>query len=192
LETIERKEYMVICGSPQSGKTTLCKDLCALVDSVPGYKSLYVSVKECKTAYYNREEGIQSILASIKDSLKLTYGIDMNLRSLLEAGSDSALTQILNQISELFLQERFVLVIDDADSLAGITLMSVLHQIRSNFDIRGPGVYPTSIVLIGNQDPWRKMIQLPSSIRQSHHPSSIMVTSPPNLFSPIGCCINLV
>lgn len=45
-----------------------------------------------------------------------------------------------------------VLLLDEADVLSGPALVSLLRQLRAGFTVRGPGVFPVSVGLIGMRD----------------------------------------
>jgi len=60
----------------------------------------------------------------------------------------------LNELLSLWAKESpqpLVLLIDEIDSLVGDTLISVLRQLRSGYDMR-PDLFPQSIMLCGVRD----------------------------------------
>ena len=61
-------------------------------------------------------------------------------------GPDGALGELLSRWAEAD-RKPLVLLIDEIDSLVGITLISVLRQLRAGYDLR-PGHFPQSVVLL--------------------------------------------
>eukprot|EP01102_Stenamoeba_stenopodia_P008820 TRINITY_DN2580_c0_g1_i1.p1 TRINITY_DN2580_c0_g1~~TRINITY_DN2580_c0_g1_i1.p1 ORF type:complete len:464 (-),score=55.77 TRINITY_DN2580_c0_g1_i1:81-1472(-) len=134
---------------------------------MPGYKSLYVNVEGGQTAFNNIHRGIQAVLVSIQDRLKLKYGVGVNLVRYMDLGPDEALMSGLTHLASLFPDDKFTLLIDEIDSLVGDTLLSVLRQLREKYDVRAPGIYPTSIVLVGVRDV--RDYRIYSEMNQKYH-----------------------
>lgn len=167
LNLVKEEKYFALRAPRQSGKTTLCKELCTLIDAMPGYKSLYVNVEGGQTAFNNIHRGIQAVLVSIQDRLKLKYGVGVNLVRYMDLGPDEALMSGLTHLASLFPDDKFTLLIDEIDSLVGDTLLSVLRQLREKYDARAPGIYPTSIVLVGVRDV--RDYRIYSEMNQKYH-----------------------
>ena len=67
-----------------------------------------------------------------------------------QAGPNSALRRVLSQWAQAD-PRPLVLLIDEIDALVGDTLLSVLRQLRSGYDLR-PEAFPQSVILCGIRD----------------------------------------
>ena len=65
-------------------------------------------------------------------------------------GPDGAMGELFSRWAEAD-RTPLVLLIDEIDSLVGVTLISVLRQLRAGYD-RRPGSFPQSVVLCGVRD----------------------------------------
>jgi len=150
---IDRKKYFILHAPRQSGKTTSLLTLMDLLNKSGKYKCLYVNVESAQAARENVEKAMKTIIRKLELSESIYLGenkIYKLKRKAFEEGEFAALASILTywtQESEL----PTVLLIDEIDSLVGDSLISVLRQLRSQYQTR-PHDFPQSIILCGVRD----------------------------------------
>ena len=89
--------------------------------------------------------GVQA-LATLQDPFVTDHATEV----LESSGTDSALYTMLTRWCEAN-PLPLVLLVDEIDSLIGDTLVSVLRQLRSGYDMR-PALFPQSVILCGVRD----------------------------------------
>ena len=154
LELIEDEKYFVLHAPRQTGKTSTLIALQDLLNAEGRYRCLHVNIETAQTARDDVDRGMQAILGAIGSSARRILGdgfVDSAKRRVLEEyGPHGALSEMLVQWS-LASPKPLVLLIDEIDSLMGDTLISVLRQLRSEYD-RRPAEFPQSVVLCGVRD----------------------------------------
>ena len=154
LTLIGWEKYFVLHAPRQTGKTSMLVALQDLLNAEGRYRCLYVNIENAQTARDDVARGVRTILAAIGSRARRVLGddfVDPVWESILEKhGGDGALSEMLVQWS-LASPKPLVLLIDEIDSLMGDTLISVLRQLRSQYD-RRPTEFPQSVVLCGVRD----------------------------------------
>ncbi len=154
LTLIRWKKYFVLHAPRQTGKTSMLVALQDLLNAEGRYRCLHVNIETAQTARDDVARGMRAILGVIASRAHRILG-DGFVQSiwkatLAESGGDNALRETLVQWS-LASPKPLVLLIDEIDSLMGDTLISVLRQLRSEYD-RRPAEFPQSVVLCGVRD----------------------------------------
>ncbi|MFO0593322.1 MAG: endonuclease NucS [Polyangiaceae bacterium] len=152
LQLIEQHRYFVFHSGRQTGKTTslfwLEKHLTAL-----GKRVLVLDVETAKDEP-DATIGFRAIFERIRIALEEGAPVD-GLRAATEEQVTNWLQKpqsaILNYFRFLTTQDPrpFVLLIDEADSLLGDTVVKLLGQIRDGYLFREKVPFPASIVLVG-------------------------------------------
>ena len=154
LTLIGWKKYFVLHAPRQTGKTSMLIALQDLLNAEGRYRCLHVNIETAQTARDDVDRGMQAILGAIGSSARRILGDgfveSIWKETLEESGGDNALCETLVQWS-LASPKPLVLLIDEIDSLMGDTLISVLRQLRSEYD-RRPAEFPQSVVLCGVSD----------------------------------------
>jgi hypothetical protein len=147
----------VLHAPRQTGKTTAIKEYIKHLNGKSQYRALYINIDPAEAAGDNTIEALATILVEFKRSLKKHLPkeeatikfIDSRLknRNLITL---AVLVELLEFWAQASTQPK-VLFIDEADSLSGNPLLSVLRQIRRGFDERPKG-FPQALCLIGLRD----------------------------------------
>ena len=156
LGLIGTARYFVLHAPRQTGKTSI---LLALQNLLNGgtegdYRCLYINVEAGQAAREDTARAMRAILAELALRARLVLQdrqLDENWPELLDkVGPDGALKELL--VNWTLADPRpLVLLIDEVDTLVGDTLISVLRQLRSGYDLHPEG-FPHSVVLCGVRD----------------------------------------
>ena len=153
LSLIRQKKYFILHAPRQTGKTSTLK---ALQDHLNtgaegDYRCLYVNVEAAQAMRENipgAMEVILKVLARTAQTVLEDDSLDgIRRAALAEGGAGAALWETLVSWAESD-RRPLVLLIDEIDALIGDSLLSVLRQLRSGYDMR-PRSFPHSIVLCG-------------------------------------------
>ena len=153
LNLIHDKEYFILHAPRQTGKTSVLKALQDHLNSGAegDYRCLYVNLESGQTAREDVGRAMQAILDEFALRAELVLEDDFVQKAWREvtemSGSHGALKRVLAKWS-LASPRPLVLLIDEIDALIGDSLLSVLRQLRSGYDMR-PRSFPHSIVLCG-------------------------------------------
>ena len=154
LTLIKRKKYFVLHAPRQTGKTSTLLALEDRLNAEGQYRCLYVNAEAGQSAKEDTASAMQTLLAELAsrslDVLRDDFAERTMSAYLEKYGPHAALARTLvgwSQASELPL----VLLVDEIDSLVGDALLSVLRQLRSNYD-RRPRKFPQSVILCGVRD----------------------------------------
>ena len=154
LALIKRKKYFVLHAPRQTGKTSTLLALQDLLNTDGQYRCLYVNVEAGQSAKEDTARAMRTLLGEIgtraRLSLKDSFVNQSKLALLAEFGPDGCLVECLTRWSEAD-PKPLVLLIDEIDTLVGDTLISVLRQLRSRYDLR-PDEFPQSVILCGVRD----------------------------------------
>ena len=154
LTLIGWKKYFVLHAPRQTGKTSMLVALQDLLNAEGRYRCLHVNIEIAQTARGDVAQGMEAILGKIGSRARRILGdgfADSAKRRVLEEyGPHGALSEMLVQWS-LASPKPLVLLIDEIDSLMGDTLISVLRQLRAEYE-RRPAEFPQSVVLCGVRD----------------------------------------
>jgi type II secretory pathway predicted ATPase ExeA len=149
---IDDERYFIIHAPRQTGKTTAMMALMRELNAGEKYVALYVNI-EAAQAYREDTEAANSVIVSC---------FRVHIRAFLpkEWWPSEACFQIQDQRNGMteFLQQwmaelprPLVLLIDEVDALIGDSLLSVLRQVRSGYNMRPQG-FPHSVAMIGLRD----------------------------------------
>ena len=150
---VERMQYFVLHALPQSGKTSA---LIAFRDHLNSgaageYRCLYVSAHGASAECDDIERATNIVLAELADQEERILGERLLAGLCRDAVEQSvslcALTRALSKWAKASPQP-VVLLIDEIDALVGVSLESMLHQLRTGHTDR-PEHFPQSVVLCG-------------------------------------------
>lgn len=153
MDWIREKKYFVLHAPRQTGKTSM---LMGLMEKLNGedYHCLYVNVEAGQGARENVGKAMHSILQQLgvhmKQFLKDTLLLDARERLKQDNEPHDLLFAALNLWAEKS-EQPTILLIDEIDALIGDTLITVLRQLRTGYNLRPDG-FPQSIVLCGVRD----------------------------------------
>ena len=156
LNLIGRQEYFFLYAPRQTGKTSVLLTLQALLNSgtAGDYRCLYVNIEGAQTAREDVGRAVQTILGRLatRSRLVLEDGFLSAVRPEIRSGygPEEALKEALIRWAAAD-PRPLVLLIDEIDALQGDSLISVLRQLRSGYDLR-PERFPHSVVLCGVRD----------------------------------------
>ena len=154
LESIRRKKYFVLHAPRQTGKTSTMLALAHWLNASGEFDCLYINVEEGQACRENVPEVVGIFLAEVafRAAIMLrdeSLG-DLGRRILERVPPGTALKQFLSSWSTAA-GKPVVLLVDEIDSLIGDSLISVLRQLRSGYDLR-PANFPQSVILCGVRD----------------------------------------
>ena len=154
LELIDQKKYFVLHAPRQTGKTSCLLALMDYINHEGRWTCLYMNVEKGQSAREDVARGMRAVVGDLasrsRDFLNDNFPMQ-HMNAIREQwGEDSVLSELLSQWTAE-LDKGLVLFIDEADSLIGDTLISLLRQIRAGYDKR-PGHFPQSIILCGIRD----------------------------------------
>ncbi len=153
---VRGKRYFVLHAPRQTGKTTT---LLALQDLLNGgaagdYRCVYANLEAGQAGREDTGRSMRAVLDELATRARLSLNdnfLDSTWPDVLSrSGPDAALKQVLIRWSQAD-PRPLVLLLDEIDALVGDTLLSVLRQLRSGYDLR-PAAFPQSIVLCGVRD----------------------------------------
>ena len=153
LNLIHDEKYFILHAPRQTGKTSTLKALQDRLNSGAegGYRCLYVNIEAAQVAREDVAGAMETILDSLaaraQDALADRALEQIRDEVLAKSRPTNALFRALNRWSRSD-RRPLVLLIDEIDSLIGDSLLSVLRQLRSGYDMR-PRSFPHSIVLCG-------------------------------------------
>ena len=153
LNLIRQKKYFILHAPRQTGKTSALKALQDHLNSGAegDYRCLYVNVEAAQAMRENIPEAMEVILKVLAGTAQTVLGDDsldgIRRAALAEGGAGAALWEALRRWA-MASPHPLVLLIDEIDALIGDSLLSVLRQLRSGYDMR-PRSFPHSIVLCG-------------------------------------------
>ena len=140
LKNIHDGLYFVLHEQRQSGKTSFLLELRDYLNCVnTEYAALYINVEPAQQRWSNVETGVASILDIINNQCRLTFNASFGVK---EATKNMDATQKLEEALTIISQEtlkhgrKFVLLVDEIDSLVGDVLLTVLrykslHEVNS-------------------------------------------------------------
>ena len=154
IRLIEQKRYFVLYAPRQTGKTSILLSLREELSAAKKYRPVYVNVESAQVAREDVAASKQAILSELataaEDELNDFFVREIWQEILASHGPYLALREVLRRWSASD-QHPLVLMIDEIDSLAGDSLISVLRQLRTGFPNR-PTRFPQSVILCGIRD----------------------------------------
>ena len=154
LQLIEWKKYFVLHAPRQTGKTSVLLALAQRINADGKYRCLYINVEPAQAVRDDIASAIPIVLAEMgKRALKMLGDKTVQLlrnEVLAEEPAGMALNTLLTQWAEAD-RKPIVLMVDEIDTMIGDSLISVLRQLRSGYDMR-PTDFPQSVILCGVRD----------------------------------------
>jgi hypothetical protein len=138
----------VLHAPRQTGKTTFLQSWMREINSGDEAIACYVSMERCQ-GVTEAERAMPDICAAIQEYAD-SFGLPVP--KVKTTAVNSMLSDILRDWSALTVPKPLVVLFDETDILEGETLISFLRQLRGGFAVRGPGVFPVSIALVGMRD----------------------------------------
>ena len=147
MKLIDDKKYFIIHAARQCGKTTLLKALARKINAQSKYYALYCSL-EVMEMFPQKEEGISAIVKTIKAALKNNdfpdgFATDADFSDTANVLRTSLITYCKA------LDKPLLIFFDEADCLAGETLITFLRQIRNGYIERPEPPFVHSLALVG-------------------------------------------
>ena len=155
-QLVRNKRYFVLHAPRQTGKTSVLLTLRDLLNggAIGDYRCVYSNVEVGQAAREDTTRAMRAIFRELASRARSTLGDELVdgiwLDILDRYGPDGALGELLSRWAEAD-RKPLVLLIDEIDSLVGVTLISVLRQLRAGYDLR-PENFPQSVVLCGVRD----------------------------------------
>ncbi|MEM7494847.1 MAG: ATP-binding protein, partial [Myxococcota bacterium] len=148
---IDQRKYFLVHAPRQTGKTTCLNALRDHVNKQGRLRCVCVSAEAAQAARHDVTQAMESLLGTLalegEDQLADPW-VEQNWQHLLgRYKSLNALTAVLRGWC-LDNPKPLVVLIDEIDALVGLSLISVLRQLRSGYPKR-PQRFPQSIVLCG-------------------------------------------
>ena len=156
LRLLREEQYFFLHAPRQTGKTSALLALQDILNSgtVGSYRCVYVNVEGCQTAGEDVGRAMRTFLGRLAARARRALGdefLSTIKHEVLDGfGPDEVLQEALERWAEAS-SRPLVLLIDEVDALVGDSLISVLRQLRSGYDLR-PSSFPQSIVLCGLRD----------------------------------------
>ncbi len=154
LDLITRKKYFVLHAPRQTGKTSTLLALQDRLNAEGDYRCLYVNVEGGQAAREDTARAMRTLLGQLasrsRDILHDDFVDRVRAAYMQNEGPDGVLGEVLVRWSAAS-PKPLVLLIDEIDTLVGDTLISVLRQLRANYD-RRPHHFPQSVILCGVRD----------------------------------------
>ena len=151
LELIDDLAYFVLHAPRQSGKTSVLKALDSHLNTGGTYRCVYVNVECGQAAREDTGRALRAILGHLSSRARLTlrdeFVASTKQEILEEFGPDGALIEMLIRWTQAD-SKPLVLLIDEIDALVGDTLISVLRQLGTGYDLRGAD-FPHAVILCG-------------------------------------------
>ena len=140
--------YWVLHAPRQTGKTTFLKSWMRYINDSGEAIACYVSVERCQ-GLEEIERAMPAICTSIKDTAR-QFNFPVPEVDLVDA--PSMLYNILLNWSILVAPKPLIILFDEVDVIQGEAMISFLRQLRNGFAMRGVGMFPVSIALVGMRD----------------------------------------
>ena len=153
LSLIRQQRYFVLHAPRQTGKTSCLLALRDLLNEQSDYIAVYANVEGGQASRNNVERVVGATCDTIAERFRMTLKSDLPVnikQELKDINPDAKLATFLQRLSEA-MPKPVVLFIDEIDALVGDSLVSVLRQLRSGYDLR-PVSFPQSVVLCGVRD----------------------------------------
>ncbi len=154
LTLIARMKYFVLHAPRQTGKTSILLALQDRLNAEGEYRCLYVNFEGGQAAGEDTGLAMQALLGRLASRALDELGDDFVDRMMSEFlhkhGPHGAFSETLVRWSAAN-PKPLVLLIDEIDALVGDTLISVLRQLRSEYD-RRPHHFAQSVILCGVRD----------------------------------------
>lgn len=151
---IRQNKYFILHAPRQTGKTSCLLALRDYINKQGEFYAVYANVEGGQAMRNQVEEVIDGVIDIVSFQLQLILRDEMPKLLASQVKRDSAASVKLTEFLSLLCQKLdkpLLLFIDEIDSLVGDSLVSVLRQLRSGYDLR-PQAFPQSIILCGVRD----------------------------------------
>ena len=153
LRLVEQEQYFVVHAARQTGKTTAMRAFAARLRDL-GYVALWATLEE--------SQGVADPAMAEPlwlASLSRTAGYHLPAAQRPPAYSEFLASPVGQRLHDWLRAwcaalptSPIVLLLDEADTVTGAAMVSLLRQLRAGFMDRAPGCFPVSIALIGMRD----------------------------------------
>ncbi len=154
LELIEDLKYFVLHAPRQTGKTSTLTALAETINATGRYRCVKATFEAARPAGEVVPEAMHAILDQLARQARRMLGDGFvqqaKARLLADYAAHSVLGEMLAQWAESD-PKPLVVLIDEIDTLAGDSLLSVLAQLRAGYHDR-PHAFPQSVILCGVRD----------------------------------------
>ncbi|MEM7495878.1 MAG: AAA-like domain-containing protein [Myxococcota bacterium] len=180
LTLIDQEKYFLLHAPRQTGKTTCLRALADFLNKQGRHACVYMSVERARTGGTDIDRGLQAVMVELGRRAE-TMLADSWVR-------ENWPTVFANEFAEGVLMgtlqkwcrqssKPIVLLMDEIDSLADITLVSVLQQLRNGYCDRTDIPFPNTVVLCGLRDLRDYDMQLDKSKSSGTGPSPFNINS---------------
>jgi len=142
--------YWVLHAPRQTGKTTFLQSWMRKLNASGEVVACYVSVERCQE-FPMAEDAMPALCEAIRESAQAFLG-ESFIPLQPEVSAPSMLSAILTAWARIVAPRPLVVLFDEVDVLQDQALVSFLRQLRGGFAARGPGLFPTSVALVGMRD----------------------------------------
>jgi GTPase SAR1 family protein len=142
--------YWVLHAPRQTGKTTFLQSWMHRLNREGQVLACYVSVEICQE-FPEAEDSIPAICETIRSYSRAFLG-EALVPEMPKTPVPMMLGTILGSWAALAAPRPLVVLFDEVDVLQDQAMVSFLRQLRGGFAMRAPGVFPTSITLVGMRD----------------------------------------
>ncbi len=148
---IDEKLYFVVHAPRQVGKSTSLRALAESLAAEGKYTALHTSCEPGQLIRPDLEASIDGVLANLH--LRARRFLPEELRPPPSDPTQPITARLLDLLTRWAESSPrpVVLFLDEIDALYGDALISILHQLRSGYDLR-PESFPHSVALIGLRD----------------------------------------
>ena len=154
LRLIEWEKYFVLHAPRQTGKTSMLKALAERLNAEGKYRCLYINVEPTQAVRDDIASAIAIVLTELSERALETFGDEsvyaLQDEILQHRPPGMALNLLLRRWAASS-PKPLVLLIDEIDTMIGDSLISMLRQLRSGYDMR-PTHFPQSVILCGVRD----------------------------------------
>ena len=147
---IESELFWVLHAPRQTGKTTFLQSWMRAINSGDKAKACYVSLESCQ-GVSEAERAIPVVCAAIRSFAESSLGAAY-VPPMPRVDPLMALDRILKDWAALVAPKPLVVLFDEVDVLQDQAMISFLRQLRGGFAVRGVGLFPVSVALVGMRD----------------------------------------
>ena len=154
LQLLAQKKYFLLHAPRQTGKTSFLLALMEYLNTSGRYHAVYANIEAAQAHRDNVDKGMTTVVTEIAHWAADLTGdatvIPLAKEVLTTTTPASALGVFLSHWCQRTARP-IVLMLDEADSLVGDTLISLLRQVRAGYPKRPEG-FPQSVILCGVRD----------------------------------------